>query len=887
MRLGWNAPASVCSSLVLLVGAVMVVIACGGEPAPALPTATVIPPAQAVAPSPAPTYTPLPTYTPYPTYTRVPTATPDPTATPEPAATPVPTPTLTPADSDRAALNTLYESTNGSGWTNSTNWVSDAPVEQWHGVTVDANGRVVELSLQRNGLQGELPAQLGELSELRNLRLWSNDLSGTIPSELSQLTQLEQFAVGGNRLHGTIPDWLSGLHNLSNLHLTTNRFTGPLPAWLGDLPLRRLILGKNRFEGDIPEELGNLRGLSALWLGGNNLTGCIPDSLRGVPDNDFAESGVPFCADDSLASAREVTPTPQPTATPSPTATASTVTPETALTTRPEPPEVWYFDDPEVPYLKWEVGPEVSEAQYEAFREGIILMHEYAGSVDMADVKHEVVLYLFQDPEEALAAYARLKGFSVDTAQEVIERYQIQGEAGHDFIYLNLSKEPGHVLPAVWHMTFSAHELVHVHQRSATSFKTFDEDHDKVRPTGPAWFTEGEATWKAARALSSAGHVSYSSERSTFKRRALVVDTELSELATYSQLRPIAGGYELGAMAVELLVSRSSVHALTTYRRALGPSTSWQEEFESAFGMTIDEFYTLFEEHRADGFPELDLPNIAPRVPLAEVDREALTALYRSTNGGNWSNNDNWLSDEPGNRWHGVTTDPDGHVTVLDLRDNRLNGEIPPALGDLVNLRELRLRENQLRGAIPPELGKLANLEVLSLVHNRLDGPIPPELGDLTGLKELHIWGNELSGGIPATLANMTGLTVFSVGVNELTGEVPAWLGDLTNLQSIHLSENRLTGSIPDNLSNLTRVRYFNINRNLLSGEIPSWLGDFPLRRLYLSDNQFTGEIPEEFSGLSNLEWLWLGGNELTGCLPAGLSSVAEHDLGRLGLPDC
>ena len=43
--------------------------------------------------------------------------------------------------SDRDALVALYHATDGPNWTNSTNWLSDRPLGDWHGVTV-SNGRV-------------------------------------------------------------------------------------------------------------------------------------------------------------------------------------------------------------------------------------------------------------------------------------------------------------------------------------------------------------------------------------------------------------------------------------------------------------------------------------------------------------------------------------------------------------------------------------------------------------------------------------------------------------------------------------------------------------------------------------------------------------------------
>ena len=67
--------------------------------------------------------------------------------------------------------------------------------------------------------------------------------------------------------------------------------------------------------------------------------------------------------------------------------------------------------------------------------------------------------------------------------------------------------------------------------------------------------------------------------------------------------------------------------------------------------------------------------------PEPEPEREALIALYNATDGENWDNNTNWLSDEPLNNWGTVDTDGNGRVITLNLRGNRLNGAIPPELG--------------------------------------------------------------------------------------------------------------------------------------------------------------------------------------------------------------
>ena len=78
-----------------------------------------------------------------------------------------------------------------------------------------------------------------------------------------------------------------------------------------------------------------------------------------------------------------------------------------------------------------------------------------------------------------------------------------------------------------------------------------------------------------------------------------------------------------------------------------------------------------------------------PTVTPANVDREALIALYEATGGPNWNNNENWLSPVKIGEWYGVTTDANGRVIALNLGGNNLIGELPSELGSLATLEEL------------------------------------------------------------------------------------------------------------------------------------------------------------------------------------------------------
>ena len=178
--------------------------------------------------------------------------------------------------------------------------------------------------------------------------------------------------------------------------------------------------------------------------------------------------------------------------------------------------------------------------------------------------------------------------------------------------------------------------------------------------------------------------------------------------------------------------------------------------------------------------------------PADRTDRAALTALFRATGGSGWVNSRNWLSDRPLGEWHGVETDAAGRVIRLVLFSNGLSGRLPPALGDLTELRGLTLYDNNLAGPIPHELGKLTRLATLELHNNDLTGPIPTELGNLRALTLLGLSGNGLTGEVPSSLGGLVRLTYLYLGRNALLGPLPLSLANLRNLTSLQYARTAL-----------------------------------------------------------------------------------------------
>ena len=186
---------------------------------------------------------------------------------------------------DSLALVDLYNSTNGSQWSENAYWLTAAPVSIWEGVTV-VNSRVTKIILSGFDnfsdlyLSGTLPSSLGNLTNLRTLNLSDNRLTGNIPSTLGNLSNLQHLELGVNSLTGNIPSTLGNLVKLRDLGLGYNQLTGSIPSTLGNLSnLDTLDLGNNQLIGSIPSTLGNLGKLQDLGLGYNQLSGSIPSTL--------------------------------------------------------------------------------------------------------------------------------------------------------------------------------------------------------------------------------------------------------------------------------------------------------------------------------------------------------------------------------------------------------------------------------------------------------------------------------------------------------------------------------------------------------------------------------------------------------------------------------
>ena len=759
-------------------------------------------------------------------------------------------------DKDRAALVALYEATDGPNWPENTNWLTYTPLGEWYGVDTDASGRVTSLILRgkwdwdtdqlEQGLRGELPPQLGDLSNLRELDLSFNALSGPIPT------------------------WLGKLPNLRSLNLYINNLTGPIPPELGDLAnLQRLDLGHNfGLSSAIPPELGNLANLEYLYLGRLDLAGTIPPELGNLTK--LKHLGLNHCGG--------------PLGGPIPPELGN-LTSLTRLSlqytnlTGTIPPELGNLTNLESLHLEGNdfTGPIPPElGNLTRLRDLSLGQNQLTGPIppELGNLTGLTDLWL---PANDLSGPLPASMLQLEQLGYLSLTGTKQGLPGNERLCV-----PGTPTFAAW--------LQGIDRRVSSTYRD-RRGHD----VGPEDLCNASDV-VALRAL-------YDATGGTDWTRSdgWLDDDDLGEwhgVAVDSNGRVKSVDLVGNGLSGELPSGLSDLDVMTVLRIGdnalagrlpLSLTRISLREFNYAdTGLCApaeESFQTWLDDiplHQGTG---------AECAPLSE--RDILTQFYNSTNGHNWTEGRNWLTSTPIEEWQGVELDANGNLSGLVLRNNSLTGAIPielgyleslerlylegnslsgpilPEIGDLESLRVLNLGWNALSGAIPPELGELESLERLNLGGNDLSGPVPPELGDLAGLRSLSLGWNALSGPIPPELGELESLEWLNLRGNSLSGTIPAKLGDLAGLRELDLRQNALSGTIPPKLGDLERLVELDLSWNSLSGPIPPKLGDLErLVELDLSWNSLSGTIPPELGELESLEWLNLRGNSLSGPIP-------------------
>ena len=692
------------------------------------------------------------------------------------------------------------------------------------------------LNLNRNQLTGSIPGELGNLTNLDLLSLSENQLTGIIPAELGGMTNLRNLWIGRNSLTGSIPSELGQLTNLTGLSLYSNRLTGIIPGELGQLTnLVFVDLSDNQLSADIPSELGLLTGLQVLSLQGNRLTGIPPEigkmsnlEVLNVSDNNLEGSIPP-----ELGNLENL----------------NVLILENNEITGKIPLELSNLSNLEFLHIERNglTGSIPSELGQLSRLVALHLSHNLlSGSVPDEFGKLTVLRRLRLDHNPLLTGRLPINLTRVNTLQE---------------LYLDGTQLCSPVLAEfqMWLDAIAEKRVEYCGARPA-ELQVLEEFYNATN--GENW--TNNTNWLSNEPLdmwfgvttNSAGRV----EELDLENNKLAgtLPEELNQLIGLRRLILSGNSNLTGGLPHELV----DLHLEALILDGTGlcapvddGSQTWLNNVPRKSGVV-----------NCDNETDEELN-----------DREVLVRFYKATEGTNWKNNTNWLSDEPMDTWFGISTNPDGRVTHLVMNQNNVVGPLIRELGQLSQLVVLQLTFNDITGPIPPKLGQLTYLESLSFDSNNLTGPIPPDLGQLKSITDIDLRGNHLTGEIPAELGNLSKLYGLDLSSNSLIGSLPPELGQLTELRGLGASGNQLTGSVPSELWELTNLRRIRLNSNKLTGRIPSDVGKLTnLRVLSFWDNDISGVLPPELGQLTNLKTLHLWDNRLNGQIPAELGQLAN-----------
>eukprot|EP00984_Skeletonema_dohrnii_P033037 scaffold28410_cov172-Skeletonema_dohrnii-CCMP3373.AAC.1 len=90
--------------------------------------------------------------------------------------------------------------------------------------------------------------------------------------------------------------------------------------------------------------------------------------------------------------------------------------------------------------------------------------------------------------------------------------------------------------------------------------------------------------------------------------------------------------------------------------------------------------------------------DLADDATLCPPERNALSDIYDSAKGAEWTNGSLWLDDYASYcDWKGVTCDDMNHVVKLNLTNNGLSGQLSESIGNLTFVKELDLSDNDIK----------------------------------------------------------------------------------------------------------------------------------------------------------------------------------------------
>ncbi|KAH6763904.1 hypothetical protein C2S51_015153 [Perilla frutescens var. frutescens] len=696
-----------------------------------------------------------------------------------------------------------------------TNWSNSSSVCSWFGVTCGVHHRrVISLIIPDMGLSGTISPQVGNLSFLAALDLGFNNLSGTLPLELALLHRLKFISIKFNNLVGEIPSWLGFLPRLEYLNLRNNSFTGCVPMQLSNLSnLQFLELSYNPLDeyGIIPEDLGRLHNLQVLSMQGNRLSGVIPSSIFNMSSLKI----IAFRVNELRGSL-----------------------PNELCKNLPFLEELYLGDNKlsgQIPSNLSQCGTHlrILGLSYNMFSGGIPPTIEELTTLQILELGG-VVPQEIGNLQIMIALGVERNEFSGGVPTNIFNISSMQT------LFLFDNKLVGDIPRDM---------------NNLTSLRTVDISDNYLTGVLPREFGQLE-------------HL-----RLDFNSVRGIIPPEFFNISTRLRSLSLVGNSLSGALPTnmcnggspvleELFLGQNNINGVI-------PDSLSNCSHLNILALSDNKF-TGFRPHIFGNLPFLQALQLFHN-DIRTESSSFITSLTNCRSLTHLAFGDNPL--------YGIIPASVGNLSsslqTLMASNCKLEGNIPPHIGNLSNLSVLTLAGNDLSGNIPSTIKHLNELQGVDLHTNNIRGPIPEGMCGLNSLNFLFLGQNKLSGPIPECLGNVTALRGIDLSWNKLSSNIPTTLWGLKDLLQLDLSKNYLTGPLPVQIQNLRAAIYINLSMNQLSESIPSTIGNLQnLVNLSLARNRLQGSIPESMGSMLSLVSLDFSNNKLSGFIPKSLEAL-------------
>ncbi len=330
---------------------------------------------------------------------------------------------------------------------------------------------------------------------------------------------------------------------------------------------------------------------------------CLALVLAGALGSGYVRITLGATATPPLTATPTSTDTPTPTVTAPPTATLPPTTiptrtitrfPTTLPTRAPTPsPTPTFLLTPTGVTFKFDDS--VAQSERDLIQNGVALGRRSFGDVG------PVTVFAYTDLNTLITEMARNNRLSIESDRSKdlrrrFENYTWSAAASSGAIWLWVS-DRWKTRPREAKTRALIHEYFHLAQ---------DARAGRVGSKGPLWLIEGAAEFESYRVMANLGQAHLSQARSDkiIQTRGLLNSLSSMEQLTTAEVEDTGAPYSLGYLAVERLIADyGGERALLQFWDEQSKGATWQSAFQSAFGISLSNFYAKFEAYRREQFP--------------------------------------------------------------------------------------------------------------------------------------------------------------------------------------------------------------------------------------------------------------------------------------------